>query len=347
VRQERPYRPELARAAAILVRDQTAISAGETVLISTDSGTDVNAVAALMDAVVVAGAKPLVTVFPQLPFQGLLADPFVPDSFVRATESCDVWLDLTWPYLAGSSVHAGAMKQGKARYALLGDLGADGIVRLYGNVDLDRLYELQSGIDALMAAAVGKSCRVTTRGGTDVRFVLAAGKGAKARQANRPGSQTVLGSAVFYPEKESVRGTIVAESVFHEHYTKLPAPMVFEVQGTIKTMSGGGPELTVMDRALRRAGGGKYGHVIHFSYGFHPAARFGAGSFIEGIRAIGCNAVGFGVPWWEPGGGENHPDAVMTAQSLWIEDAEVVRDGVVIAPEPLAAIGQRLQPLYR
>jgi hypothetical protein len=123
--------------------------------------------------------------------------------------------------------------------------------------------------------------------------------------------------------------------------------MVLEVEGTIKTMRGGGPELTVMDRALRRAGGGKYGHVIHFSYGFHPAARFGAGSFIEGIRAIGCNAVGFGVPWWEPGGGENHPDAVMTAQSLWIEDVEVVRDGVVIAPEPLAAIGQRLQPLYR
>jgi hypothetical protein len=95
----------------------------------------------------------------------------------------------------------------------------------------------------------------------------------------------------------------------------------------------------VAERALRRAGGGDFGRVIHFTVGFHPAARFAGASFIEDIRSPGANAIGLGVPWWEPGGGENHPDAVMTAQSIWVDGAQVVRDGTVVhPPEPAGRI---------
>jgi hypothetical protein len=90
------------------------------------------------------------------------------------------------------------------------------------------------------------------------------------------------------------------------------------------------------ERSLRRAGGGDFGHVIHFTVGFHPAARFSGTSFIEDIRSPGANAVGLGVPWWEPGGGENHPDAIMTTQSLWVRGQQIIRDGMVIAPSGLA-----------
>ena len=100
----------------------------------------------------------------------------------------------------------------------------------------------------------------------------------------------------------------------------------------------------MLDRALKRAGGGKYGSIIHFSHGFHPAARFHGGSFIESIRAAGNNAIGMGVPWWEPGGGENHPDGVVTMQSMWIDGEPIVAGGALVLPE-LARLEAVLEPL--
>ena len=44
-------------------------------------------------------------------------------------------------------------------------------------------------------------------------------------------------------------------------------------------------------------------------------------------------AAGLGLPWWVPGGGENHPDAVVTEQSIWIDGAPVVADGSFVEPE--------------
>jgi 2,5-dihydroxypyridine 5,6-dioxygenase len=32
-----------------------------------------------------------------------------------------------------------------------------------------------------------------------------------------------------------------------------------------------------------------------------------------------------GLPWWEPGGGENHPDGIVFDQSLWI-DGELISE---------------------
>jgi len=99
-----------------------------------------------------------------------------------------------------------------------------------------------------------------------------------------------------------------------------------------------------LQRALRRAAGGDYGHVIHFTHGIHPAARVTGESFIEDMRATGNDAVGLGVPFWLPGGGENHPDAILSQQSLWIDGRPVVQDGVIIAPAPLATLAATLVP---
>ncbi len=49
--------------------------------------------------------------------------------------------------------------------------------------------------------------------------------------------------------------------------------------------------------------------------------------FIEDIRVPGSNAIGMGLPWWEPGGGENHPDGIVLDQSLWVGDVQLVKDG--------------------
>jgi hypothetical protein len=102
-----------------------------------------------------------------------------------------------------------------------------------------------------------------------------------------------------------------------------------------------------MERALKRAGGGQYGSIIHFSHGFHPAARLTGASFIEDIRVKGNNAVGLGIPWWLPGGGENHPDAVVLMQSMWIDGQQIVSEGAIVGPAALARLEHELEPAYR
>ena len=61
----------------------------------------------------------------------------------------------------------------------------------------------------------------------------------------------------------------------------------------------------------------------------------------------GYNAVGLGLPFWMPGGGENHPDAVLSKQSLWLDGEQIVKDGIIVGPPDLAELAQDLQPLYR
>jgi 2,5-dihydroxypyridine 5,6-dioxygenase len=323
----------LAYAADILVRDFMCVARGERVVITTDIAADQRGVQAVFDAVLVQGAKPVILIFPQLPYQGILADPFIPDPVAVAVKACDVWIDMAFPYMAGSNAHAEAMKTNHVRSLQLADLGGEGIERLFGYVDLDYLFELQQALDTIITGAVGKHCRVTNERGTDVTFTIAKPQTKKLRRTNVPGTYTPPGSAVIYPELSSVRGTVVLDAVFHEYYGLLRAPIRIDVDGRISAISGGGAEQNVLDRALRRAGGGEYGSIIHFSHGFHPAARFLGKSFIEDIRARGSDAIGFGIPWWEPGGGENHPDGVVMTQSLWIDDRAIVVEGRVATPE--------------
>lgn len=334
----------LARAADIVVRDFMCVRPGEQLLITADTASDMAAVKALLNAASVAGARAGIFIAPQLPFQGSLADPFVPEPLAEAVKACDVWLDLTFPYMGGSHAHGEAMKTNRVRSLLLADLGAGGLARLFAGVDLDRLFALQEALDGLVSRAAGKVCRVTNRAGTDVSFTIGRPATRKLRHTDRPGTYTPPGSAVIYPEVESVRGTVVVEAAFHEYHTLLKKPLTLRVDGRIREIEGGDADRTVMDRALRRAGGGHYGSIIHFSHGFHPAARFAGHSFIEDIRVPGNNAIGLGIPWWEPGGGENHPDAVVTMQSLWIDGEPIVREGAIVGPAEVARLERELQP---
>jgi 2,5-dihydroxypyridine 5,6-dioxygenase len=327
----------LHRAIGVLISEHLCVRVGETVYLTVDDATDCVLVDHLVERIKDCGARPSVLRLPRLPLQGLLSDPYIPASVGQAVSECDVWIDSTFPYLAGSTPFGRAMKNGRTRYLLLGDLRADGVARLYGSVDHDVLFDLQDEADRMLRDAQGQACRIKTPAGTDIEFRIGRPATAKSRHANAPGSQTVPGSAIFYPDKETVRGTIALEAAFHDHYERLPGCVMLEVDGRICRV-GEGHHRALLDRALRRAAGGDYGHVIHFTIGLHPAAEDRGVSFIEDIRALGRNAVGLGLPWWEPGGGENHPDGVMTGQSLWI-GGELVLD----AGRPVT--GHRLESL--
>ena len=315
-------------------------------IVTADAATDLSAVEAILAAASSTGAKAILMLSAQLPYQGKLADPYIPDALASAAADSDVWFDMTFPYMAGSSAHDGAMRAGRTRYLLLGDVNAGALCRLYGAVDIDTLFQVQSRFDDLMATHMGAACRVTGPSGTDITFRLGKAGGKKSRHANRPGGSTIMGSCIFYPEPETVSGVIALDAIFHEYYTLLPMPIRMDVEGDIRRIEHVGDHEILTERALRRAANGNYGRVIHLTCGFHPAAHFSGQSFIEDIRTAGANAIGLGVPWWEPGGGENHPDGVVARQNLWIEGEQIIREGRIVGPDGLAgaarALGQAL-----
>lgn len=327
----------LPRAVQVLVGEHFCVRPGESVVLTADDGSDQTLLRALVAHVSAIGARPCVVGFPRLPLQGALADPYIPAPVAAAVRDCDVWFDLSFPYLAGSGPFDRTMARNRARYLLLGDVSAEGFGRLYASADFDALFDLQACADDVLARAQGSECRLTTPAGTDLVFRMGKPATVKHRHATQPGAQTVPGSAIFYPELDSVQGTIVLQAAFHEYYAPLESPLTLTVDGTIREVRGGAQRI-LMDRALRRAGGGQYGHVIHLTIGLNPAARNTGLSFIEDIRVVGRNAIGLGLPWWLPGGGENHPDGVIYDQSLWLGGEQVLDRGLPVPSHPLAGL---------
>lgn len=339
--------PKLARAAMVFVRDMMCVKKDESVLITINTGADLTAVNAIQDAAYMLGAKVSTLILaPRLPFQGGLADAYVSDTVEAAVTTCDAWIDLCMPYMAGCHAHDEAMKNGRTRYVLAADLGADEIVRIFGEADLDALFEFGDIFSGLIEKAEGKTGRVTNAAGTDLTFTLAPTKGFALSKANKPGGYFVPGTVVFLPEIETVKGQFVTSDVLHEYYVTGFEPMTLILDGDVKEVVGGGPENKVMMRALERAGDGNLGHVVHFTCGFHPTARYTGQCFIEDQRVIGYNAIGLGVPFWEPGGGENHPDTVIGMQSLWIDGERILDDGVFVGNARMLDAFRKLTPIY-
>ncbi len=340
--------PQLIRAAHTLVRAQFDVQPGEGVLITADARTESSLVDALVGEVLRCGARPVIATIPPLPFQGALADAYVPDALAAAAASSDVWLDLTFPYLAGSRMHDLAMQAKRARYALLAMAAADSFARLYGAVDFSALMDYQVALVDYLDGKAGATARFSCPSGSDVSFILDKVKLKRERIARTPGMHTVPGAQSLYPVLSSVRGRIVLGALFDEHYRVLRRPVTMHVDGRLTGFEGATSEdRPVLERALRRAGGGgDYGWLIHFTMGFHPGARITGRNFIEDIRALGTNAIGMGLPWWEPGGGENHPDGVVLDQSLWIDGERIVDSGMIVGPVALMPLYDRVQPVY-
>jgi hypothetical protein len=338
----------LERASRVLVEDHFAIAEGESVLLTVDSATDPAVTTAVGNAVIRRGGKLMTAVIPQLPFQGGLADSFVPDPLAAAAVAADAWLDFTFPYLAGSKMHDAALKAGRVRYGLLNMTAAESFSRVYGGVDFSALMDFQIALVEFLDGCAGKEAHVTCPLGTDLRFGLDKVKIKRARVASMPGMHTTPGAQNLYPLDGSARGRTVLQALFDETYRVLRKPITVITDGTIQRIEGGSAEdIPRLERSLRRAASGKgYGRMIHFTLGFHPATVFTGRHFIEDIRTPGSNAIGMGLPWWEEGGGENHPDGVVLDQTLTIDGQLIMENGRFAGPPHLLALHEKVAPLF-
>lgn len=341
--------PSASAAARTLLHKQFCLSRDQVVIATIDDQTDPSLLETFKNITKEVGANWITIQIDRLPFQGSLADPYVPTLVDEAVASSDIWLDMTFPYLAGSRAFDVAIKAKRTRYVLLGDVQQNHFARLYDSVDYEKLFDLQEQADHFFAESIGKRCKVTAENGTDFYFVIGKSTTRKLRYAIEPGAQTVPGSAIFYPEIDSVEGTIVMDAVFDEFYSHVPEKVTIHLEkGKVcSSYSASAHRDLSIKRSLMRASSDGMGNVVHLTVGLNPGARLTGESFIEDIRTLGSNAIGLGTPWWLPGGGENHPDGVVLNQSLFINDVPIIESGRVLESCPFYEIYAELFPGVR
>lgn len=318
-----------AHAVDVLLSDFLGFSGEERVVITADMQSDQQLVQLLLEGSYRRAAEATAVIIPKLPSQGAGADTAITTALRGAIADADMWIDMTFPYMAGSGPHDAIMHKKQARYLLLGDTKLDSFVRLFGDTDLDLYFAAQAQFDKTFGRE-GARCRITCARGSDVSFNLAKSAFVKPRRALAPGMYTIPGACSIGADTKTIKGRIVLSSVFHQVYELLSQPIVVEVDGTIKSISGAGAAAIKFERAVSRATAGAPGKIIHFTNGLHPTAQVTGRCFNEDMRALGNNAVGFGLPWWEPGGGENHPDGVLMGQTVWIDNELIVENGRVV-----------------
>ncbi len=318
-----------AHAVEVLLEDFLCVAKTERVVITSDMMTDARLTQALLEGAYRRAAEATAIIIPKLPSQGAGADIGITAACRGAISAADVWIDLTFPYMAGSAPHDAVMHEKKARYLLLGDANLDSFIRLYGDTDLDLYFAAQAEFDKTFGKK-GARCRITCPHGSDFTFELSKPIFEKPRRALNPGMYTIPGACSIGADTKTIKGRIVLSAVFHQVYELLHHRVVVEVDGAIKSITGAGAAAIKFERAVRRATGARDGMIIHLTNGLHPTAQVTGKCFNEDMRALGNNAVGFGLPWWEPGGGENHPDGVLMGQSVWIDNELIVENGRVV-----------------
>ena len=63
-------------------------------------------------------------------------------------KSCDVWIELNWPYMAGSQAYDEALEGGRVRYYLSVGLTGEALVRLFGKSNLDIVFAVTNAFHA-------------------------------------------------------------------------------------------------------------------------------------------------------------------------------------------------------
>ncbi len=184
--------------------------------------------------------------------------------------------------------------------------------------------------------------RITDSLGSDVSATPATPAFTKPRRRETPGIYLVPGSCTLFPRPESVRGTLDAVAVSREYFARFRESARLVIDGRIREVASGGAARAPFQRALRRAAGGDYGYVIHFTNGIHPAARATRESFIEDIRARGNNAVGVGV-FSAMGRSSTQGDRWFRIASGWFSPPPGSRKkGVIVEPAALARAAEQL-----
>jgi len=345
------YSFEVSRAARILVEQLMGVQAGETIVLTADTGSDLRAVEATAAAAYECGAKPLIVTHLCPAAMGKSGDPYLPvDALSAVLKEADVWVEYDSAGLMFTTPYDVAMAENRDLRAIcMGSGDVDLLVRCVGRVDFDAMAVFEDKLlDVLHDAS---TMRMTTTAGTDVSFNLDpkipfCGTGKLFAQGAPPaGSYTLPGAIAWAPDLASVSGTVVFDGAIGIpalNLGVLQRPIVLQIEGGGIAKFGGGPEAGLLEPYLKSFNHPQTLRLAHTGIGFNPGAitraRFGNllederiwGSMHWGIGEISNNLI--------PGGqvpAPMHCDGICLGCSLEVDGVSVLKSGNFVHPELL------------
>lgn len=332
------YEYELQKAADALVRDMFQLKPGETMVITADSESDPRVVNATASSAFALGAKPMVIWLPAPRGVGKAADPMLPiDALAGALSHADAWVEFNNQWLLYSTPFEIAMqKNKKLRYMCLVGMDVDIMVRVVGRVDVKALSQFQHQVTEMTTKA--KTMRITTPAGTDLSFAFVPGRKVVCDNgdASSPGVHMLGGQISFFPEFESINGTLVFDGSLVPPCGLLKEPVVLQIEKGIVVGITGGQQALEFKAWLESFNDPNMFRLAHGCYGFNPGAKL-SGNILEDERVWGSTEWGLGYLSAEdapPSGidAKSHCDGICLNSSIWLDGKQIMDNGVIIEP---------------
>ncbi|HBJ81076.1 aminopeptidase [Pseudothermotoga sp.] len=330
---------ELIRPAKKLINDVFEIKEGEEVVLTYDTLSDLQVVQITAAAAVEMGAKPVLICVPAPDGVGKAADPQLPlRTLSAALEHCDVWIEFNERWLLYSTVYEQAMKNNNLRYMCLVGMNSEMMQRTL-DLDLRKLREFLKKVTERISKA--RKVRITTAAGTDINFENHPHRPVicDSGEANLPGIYMLPGQISWSPVFESINGKIVFDGSLVPPAGILREPVELTIEnGEIKRISGG-TESIIFKKWLESFKHRGMFRLAHISLGFNPGAKL-TGNVLEDERVWGCSEWGIGyigedmIPDIKmEDQAPSHCDGVCLNSTIILDDAVVVKNGVVVDEE--------------
>ena len=326
-----------------LIEEIMCVKEGESVLITTDTSSDMRVAELLGGAAMAVGAHPVIVRY-ETRWQSAIEPPA---PVAGAALGADVWIELQLGYIMHSDAFRAAMERG-TRYTCLTGLDVQMLVDTVAKVDYQGVRELGDKLVELMSA--GEVIRITSANGMDISGRVGDRPiHVRGIPADKPGMSVMLaGQISFNPLEETQNGTLVFDgAVWPPDENGLIAnPVTLTVEnGVVTDIRGEGRDAAVFRSWMEAQDDPNMFRVAHWSLGYNPGVTKSTGRIVEDERVFGCVEFGIGTkgawiggePWVAPA----HTDGSNIAPSIYVDDVAIEEDGKYVHPE-LVEICRRL-----
>ena len=338
---------ELARVAKKMMEEMFKVKKGETVVLTADTGTDMDIVDGFANAAFAAGGIPMVIRVPRPRGDGQEAMPDLPSaSMTGALLHADIWLEFNSQFILYSDIWETAMKENKnLRYLIVYDATIDQLCQIVNKMDVDLMGKLLRPIRTMLQNA--SKVRVTAARGTDFTFEVNPNYVVDLDDGNYhvPKFGTLPGYVNIVPKFNTMNGTIVFDELMQVGILS-DNHVEFRMKDGKITEFIGDQKAKFMESYIKAFDDENMYKISHMMISLNPGIRALTGSVVIDERIYGGIDLGFGhtspvdaPPYGQPA--KSHFDGMFENASIWIDNVQITDSGIVVHPE-LAPIADAL-----
>lgn len=325
---------ELSRAAFKLVKEVMLVEPGENVVVTGDTSTDRRVLDAIMNAVCIVGANPVLVYVPTN--EKAYAEPVAP--LGNAVAVADVWIELSYSSIMLCESWRKAIDFG-CRYINLTGMDVTMIVNCIGKVDVTSVVALGEALKAKIEA--GNEIVIKDANGT---LLTAKNEGRPVRHSGQLAAFKgypfmMCGQISWCPIEETIHGKLVFDAAIFP-----PTDMGIlseNVELTLEkgrvTKVEGGREAKRLSDWLHSFDDPNMFRLAHYSLGFNPGVTKATGRIVEDERIFGCMEFGIGSQgkmiqgsYWTAA---SHTDGVVSRPSIILDGTVIEENGKYVDPQ--------------